>query len=146
MGNLPLRHGASKAATRALETISGTRLPTPMDLLDGDKPDPLPQDVTALSDSEVRRLYWQRHTLYVYTRWQVARTDSKLRDAKFVIDDMAADRPERPQLEEEIHQHTIELNEFKALRDWFSSDVEALSREWTMRSRDAGGATPFNTK
>lgn len=117
---------------RALERVAKTRLPVPTDVLE-EEPEPLPSDITGVDDAAFRKLYWQRHALYVYARWMVARTESALRDAKFA--EASA---------EEINEHSIVLGELKALRDFYNSDVEAMSREWTMRSTEKSGPAPFS--
>ena len=150
--SLPLRHGSSAAYDRALKRIADTRLPLPADIMD-DEPEPIPADVTQVEDVPLRKLYWQRHCLYAYARWLVARVEGMKKDAKHVLASLPekpeADSPaaeKRAELEAEIHEHDLVLDEVKSLRDWFYSDVEAISREFTMRTREKPfGVPPTST-
>lgn len=167
---LPLRAKPSAAYVKALERVLEMRLPTPQDLLDGEEPIKLPADITEANDVDVRRAYWERHSLFVYCRWMHARLSNALSDAekeyeektRALYEKWRADDPSVKdvsdtelkqrarahssvkKLRDEVHELTIAAGEVRAHQDGFSSDVDALSREYTMRSKESHGPGPFS--
>jgi hypothetical protein len=144
------------------------RLPPPAEV-DGDTT-PLPNDPTKLSDGAIRQLYWERHVLHSRAVWLVS-TETvdwaaahRVREGKVAkivkgleIDARAAklDRTKTSMVNEayedaEVQEwdkryraHEAVLDQWKALRDIYASDVEVLSREMTMRSKLTDqGASP----
>ena len=133
-------------------------LPVPEDL--HVEPTPLPADFTELSSKEIMRLHSIYNAYYARARWMLAVTTNKLanvvhlRDAEYrraykdIVEDAEVDskKPTRDYIDSLARQdvayidydnkvklHSEDVTSYKALVEIYESNVDRLSREWTMR-------------
>lgn len=121
----------------------------------------MPTDLTDLGDKAVRRLYSAFNSYHSRARWNLAQSVNQLNSATHLRDEALrnsvlvelrrartqGEKPSQATLEnlgkedetykewsDRVDHHSEEVSNWQALRDIFKSNVDTLSREWTMRT------------
>lgn len=133
-------------------------LPIPQKL--SEKTYDMPVDLTELGDKAIRRLHSAFNSYLGRARWLLAVATSNLSNAthlrdesyrveylkaykrslsegeklsQAILDAVAKDAEDYKAWNERVNDHNKEVTHWKALVDIYSSNVDRLSREWTMR-------------
>jgi len=135
-------------------------LPIPSPLPEG-APLEMPTDLTEVGDKPLRRLYSAFTSYWGRARWKLGVATNNLVNATHLRDEVyrstyikelreaaiAGEKVTQAALEnsakntegykawdQRVTEHEQEINEWRALADIYSKNVEVLSREWTMRT------------
>jgi hypothetical protein len=139
----------------------GENLPVPAEI-EGDVAE-MPRDLTKLSDRQLRRLHGEYNACLSRVTWLIAIESSDLANAmhmrehafnkalkklerldpetdkpklKIVLDAEAFDDPEWIDWDKKFRKHETKLKMLKSLKEIYASNVDRLSRDWTMRSEE----------
>lgn len=151
--------GVKKAKELAIARIKKERLPIP-DAVEGEPPI-LPRDLSTIADSALRKIHSEFNAVLAYANWLLALEEADELAARQIADyyialaiSSAAQTPDPITnkaktvaiLEAEAYSdtnasewrnkqagHFVSIKLFKSLRDTYQSNVERISREYTMR-------------
>jgi hypothetical protein len=127
------------------------------------EPSEMPDDLTALSDREIRKLHGEYNAYLVRARWLLATTTTNLanythlrddayrknylkfskelsesgeRATKDLVDSFAKEDQTYLDYDKSVREAQDVLSQYKALVEIYSGNVDRLSREWTMRQNE----------
>jgi hypothetical protein len=146
----------SSAQDRAMQIIANENMPIPPEI--SGTPPQLPNDISAVSDGELRSYHAQFHACEVRMNWVISGFDDEIGDVKKLLrnrrrevglnlpktqDGKKITKDEREALieaDDQVQQHITQLDEIektvgklKVLRDGYHQDVSTCSRQWSMR-------------
>lgn len=157
--------GVTQAKELAIARIKKERLPVPS-AIEGEPP-VLPRDMSQLADKSLRRLHSEFNAVLAYSNWLVAMDEADELAARQIVDhytalaisradkiDPATNKPKSvaileaeaysdPNVKEwRLNQSRffVNIKLLKSLRDTYLSNVERISREYTMREGERNGS------